>query len=86
LLRDGTFYQDLGASHFHRSSPEDQAKRLARKIASLGFNCILTPAANGAVSVLGAIWRDAGRARSRLSAALPHYCNVQTCKANQLHS
>ncbi len=27
MLRDGTFYQDLGASHFHRDSPENQASR-----------------------------------------------------------
>ncbi len=51
MLRDGTFYQDLGASHFHRSSPENQASRLARQIAKLGFTCVLTPATTGTVSV-----------------------------------
>lgn len=56
MLRDGTFYQDLGASHFHRPSPEDQANRLARKIASLRFNCMLTPAAK----------RKSARSRRRL--------------------
>ena len=25
MLRDGTFYHDLGANHFHRASPEVQA-------------------------------------------------------------
>jgi transposase len=44
MLRDGTFYQDLGADHFHRSAPEVQANRLARQIAKLGFKCTLTPA------------------------------------------
>jgi transposase len=43
MLRDGTFYQDLGANHFHRASPEDQANRLARQIEKLGFSCALTP-------------------------------------------
>ncbi len=51
MLRDGTFYQDLGASHFHRSSPENQASRLARQIAKLGFTCVLTPATTGTISV-----------------------------------
>ena len=43
MLRDGTFYQDLGADHFHRASPEAQANRLARQIAKLGFTCTLAP-------------------------------------------
>ena len=46
MLRDGTFYQDLGADHFHRASPEAQANRLARQIAKLGFTCSLTPASS----------------------------------------
>ena len=51
MLRDGTFYQDLGADHFRRASPEDQAIRLARQIAKLGFTCTLVPATAGEVSV-----------------------------------
>jgi transposase len=51
MLRDGTFYQDLGAGYFHRDSPEVQAGRLAKQIAKLGFTCSLTPAHTGAVSV-----------------------------------
>ena len=43
MLRDGTFYQDLGADHFHRRSPEQQAHHLARQIARLGFACTITP-------------------------------------------
>src|SRR5215212_5607163 len=36
ILRDGTVYQDLGADHFHKRSPEQQAHHLARQIATLG--------------------------------------------------
>jgi hypothetical protein len=41
MLRDGTLYQDLGADHFRRASPEVQANRLVRQIARLGFTCTL---------------------------------------------
>ena len=51
MLRDGTFYQDLGADHFRTTSSETQANRLARQIAKLGFTCTLTPAAGREVSV-----------------------------------
>ena len=51
MLRDGTFYQDLGADHFRRLSPESHARRLARQIAQLGFVCTITPATEEAVSV-----------------------------------
>src|SRR5487761_953604 len=44
MLRDGTFYQDLGPNHFRRDSPEEHANRLVRQIAKLGFSCVLTPA------------------------------------------
>jgi transposase len=49
MLRDGTVYQDLGANHFHKRSPEQQAHHLARQIAKLGFTCSITPEP-GAVS------------------------------------
>jgi transposase len=42
MLRDGTFFQDLGAGHFHRRSPERQAQHLAQQIAKLGFACTIT--------------------------------------------
>jgi transposase len=45
MLRDGTFYQDLGANHLNRASAETRANRLVRRIASLGFTCVLTPCA-----------------------------------------
>jgi hypothetical protein len=51
MLRDGTFYQDLGANHFRRAAPEVQASRLARQIAKLGFTCTILPAAEREVSV-----------------------------------
>src|SRR3712207_5175700 len=45
MLRDGTFWRDLGPDHFHRRSPEQQAEHLARQIAKLGFACSITPQA-----------------------------------------
>ena len=51
MLRDGTFYQDLGAKHFHRASPNEQANRLARQIAKLGFTCTLAPTKAMEVSI-----------------------------------
>ncbi len=51
MLRDGTFYHDLGAQHFNRTSPETQAGQLARQIKRLGFTCVLGPQAKQAVSV-----------------------------------
>jgi len=51
MLRDGTFYQDLGHDHFRRTAPKVQANRLARQIAKLGFTCTLTPAQEREVSV-----------------------------------
>ena len=42
MLRHGTFYQDLGADHFHRRSPEQQVQHLAWQIAKLGFACTST--------------------------------------------
>jgi len=44
MLRDGTFYQDLGPDHLRRATPEAQACRLARQITKLGFTCTITPA------------------------------------------
>ena len=43
MLRDGTFYQDLGAEHFHTDTPQIQAKGLAQRIAKLGFTCTIEP-------------------------------------------
>jgi transposase len=46
MLRDGTFYQDLGPDHPRRATPEVQASRLARQITKLGFTCTIAPAEN----------------------------------------
>jgi transposase len=45
MLRDGTFWRDLGPDHFHKRAPEQQAQRLARQITKLGFACSITPQA-----------------------------------------
>lgn len=44
MLTDGTFYRDLGADHFDRSSKEKVTKRLVRRLTELGYNVDLTPA------------------------------------------
>ena len=44
MLRDGTFYHDLGPDHFRRTSPAPHAKRLAQQIAKLGFTRTIAPA------------------------------------------
>jgi transposase len=51
MLRDGTFYQDLGANHLDRTPAETRANRLVRQIAKLGFTCTIIPATVGTVSV-----------------------------------
>ena len=45
MLKDGTFYQDLGATHFDRRRPDAQARRLIKRLADLGFSVQLNPAA-----------------------------------------
>jgi hypothetical protein len=51
VLRDGTFYQDMGPEHFRKASPEAQATRHARQIAKFGLTCSLAPAPAAPVSV-----------------------------------
>ena len=51
MLRNGTFYQDLGADHFRRIAPETAAASLAAQITKLGFKCVITPAQPEAVSI-----------------------------------
>ena len=43
MLRDGTFYQDLGADHFKRRSAPSQTKRLVIKLERLGYKVQLSP-------------------------------------------
>jgi transposase len=49
MLRDGTFYHDLGPDHYQSASPEAQAQRLANQIKRLGFVCTITEAHSEAV-------------------------------------
>jgi len=43
MLKDGTFYRDLGPDHFHRRSKLDPTKPLIDKLRRLGFSVALTP-------------------------------------------
>lgn len=45
MLKDGTFYNDLGSTHFDRRRPETQARRLVKRLAELGFSVELKPVA-----------------------------------------
>jgi transposase len=45
MLKDGTFYNDLGSAHFDRRRPETQARRLVKRLADLGFSVELKPVA-----------------------------------------
>ena len=44
MLKDGTFYKDLGPDHFDRRSKASVTKRLVAKLASLGYQVTLEPA------------------------------------------
>jgi transposase len=43
MLTTGSAYQDLGADHFERRSPQARARRLVAQLADLGFDVQLTP-------------------------------------------
>jgi transposase len=43
MLKDGTFYQDLGSNHFQSRSKGQQTKRLVKRLADLGYDVALTP-------------------------------------------
>ncbi len=45
MLKDGTFYQDLGADYFNRRAQGSQTKRLIAKLHSLGYDVQITPIA-----------------------------------------
>ena len=45
MLKHGTFYQDLGPSHFDRRAKGAQTRRLLVKLRSLGYDVQLTPVA-----------------------------------------
>jgi hypothetical protein len=64
MTGDGTFYHDLGPDHFHRTSPEAQARRLVGQIAKLGFVCTITEAQpEPVVSVLTVLLKPVQRYR-----------------------
>jgi transposase len=48
MLKTGTFYEDLGAEHFHRRPSTTQIKRLVQKLSSFGYDVIVKPLADGA--------------------------------------
>lgn len=45
MLKDGTFYQDLGAGHFDNRAKGKQAVRLVNRLKLLGFDVAITPMA-----------------------------------------
>jgi transposase len=45
MLKDGTFYNDLGPHHFQRRRPEALARTLLKRLADLGFSVQVNPAA-----------------------------------------
>jgi len=44
MLQDGTAYRDLGPDHLDRRAKEVRARRLARRLADLGYAVELIPA------------------------------------------
>ena len=51
MLRDGTFYQDLGADHFARNRQTDKAARLIRQLTALGYTVQPQPSSASAMAV-----------------------------------
>src|SRR5262249_23454215 len=47
MLKNGTFYQDLGPEHFQRGPSTTQIKRLVQKLSSLGYEVRLKPPVDG---------------------------------------
>jgi len=43
MLRDGTFYNNLGADFFQTGTPHLKPESSPKKISKLGFNCSVTP-------------------------------------------
>ena len=43
MLKNATFYQDLGPDHFRRRSKHTQAQRLLRRLQELGYSVEVTP-------------------------------------------
>ncbi|MGH7921530.1 MAG: IS110 family transposase, partial [Candidatus Dormibacteraceae bacterium] len=45
MLKEGTYYQDLGSDHFDRRDREAIVRRNVRRLESLGYHVSLAPAA-----------------------------------------
>ena len=61
MLTDGTFYQDLGADQLPEGRTHYlQAKKLAQRIATLGFKCSIAPTAEEADDLLSRLSASAG--------------------------
>jgi transposase len=43
MIKDGTYYQDLGADHFQRTAKPSQIKRLVAKLKTLGYQVDIKP-------------------------------------------
>jgi len=43
MLKDGTYYQDLGPDHFNKRAKTTQTKRLVTRLQSLGYAVQITP-------------------------------------------
>lgn len=48
MLRDGTFYQDLGPDHFSRRTRSDRTARLVSQLTALGYTVQPPPECAGA--------------------------------------
>jgi len=42
MIKDGTFFHDLGTEHFDKRNKDGQTKRLIRRLAELGYNVTIT--------------------------------------------
>jgi hypothetical protein len=43
MLKNGTFYEDIGADHFDRRAQAKQVLRLVNRLQYLGYNVEITP-------------------------------------------
>ena len=48
MIKDGTFYEDLGADHFDKRSNASHTRRLIRRLANLGYDVEIKPRAAAA--------------------------------------
>src|SRR5205823_11779294 len=48
MLKDGTFYRDLGPDHFDRRDKQAKSHHLVKQLARLGYDVQLTPIAQAA--------------------------------------